>query len=75
MPGLPAGKPRGGRKEGERKRTSFGKGIPHQSSHIGSFVFKKGPISTKAKTPKIHRGEKNSTDWEQISAIEQFSVY
>lgn len=60
MPGLPAGKLRGERKEGERKRTGFGKGIAHQSSHIGGgcFIFKKGPIATKAKTPRIPRGKK-----------------
>lgn len=59
MPGLPAGKLRGGRKEAERKRTSSEKGIPHQHSHVGGdcFVFKKGPIATEEKTPKIHRGK------------------
>lgn len=60
MPGLPAGKLGGGRKEGESKRTGFGKGIPHQNSRVGGgcFIFKKGPIATKARTPKIHRGRK-----------------
>lgn len=75
MPGLPAGKLRGGRKEAEWKRTSSEKGIPHHSSHVGGvcFVFKKGPIATEEKTPKTHTG-KTPSDWEQISAVEQFSI-